>query len=277
MKKIFSVVAFFVILSCEEVVIIDLPPELNLLVFEGSVSDRLEVQSIRLTRSNSFSGQLNPAVEDATVSVEDRNGDVYPFNHDGNGVYLSDVPFQGIRNMEYRANVVLSDGDIVQSGWSDIPPNTNIVLLSVDSFEENDPLLSGNLTLFFPRITARDSADYPNYYRWVFFKNGEKVTDPESITIQNDLFFDGNFIPNSFSQFEYNEGEEITVELQAINQNTFDFLALLKAQITTLGSSASTTPANVTGNLTNTTRPSIPVLGHFSTISISSASAIAEN
>lgn len=277
MKKI-TFILILSLLSCEETVLIELPDEQNLIVVEGSVTDALVNQSIKLTRSNSFSGQINPNIEDASVMVEDNIGNSFSYQHTERGTYLSNDPYQGIRGNEYRVIITLANGDLIQSEWSVMPPNTRIVLLSVDSFEENDPLQPNqDVTIFFPRITARDSAEFPNYYRWIFYKNGVRLTEPESITIQNDLFFDGNFIPNLFDEFEYLEGEEMTVELLAINRSTFDFLELLKAQITTLGSSVRTTPANVSGNLTNLTNPSFVVLGHFSALSVSTESTIAEN
>lgn len=277
MRKLLYIL-ILVCLSCEKVVVIPLPQEQNLLMVEGWLTDNVERQNIRLTRSNSFSGDVNPTVENAAVSVQIRSGGSFPYTHSTNGNYISDTPFAGINGEEYRVFVTLDDGDVIRSEWTLMPRQTEIVLLSVGDFEENDPNNPGTtITVFFPRITARDSADFANYYRWVFYKNDVRLTEPESITLQNDRFFDGNFIPNLFDEFEYAAGDEIKVELHSINKDAHDFLSLLKSQITTLGAAASTTPATVEGNLENLNDPDETILGFFSATAVNADSVVAEN
>lgn len=258
-------------------VIIDLPTEQNLVVVEGWVTDIEERQYVRLSRSNSFSGAENPPIEDATVVVDVRNRTSISYSHISNGRYLPNEPFSGEKGEQYRVTIILAEGDLIRSGWSTMSPRTRIVLLSIDNFEENDPENPGTTkTVFFPRITARDSADFDNFYRWLFYKDNNRMTEPESITLQKDIFFDGNFIPNLFDQFEYDVGEEIRIELHSIEEASYDYLSLLKSQTTTLGGAASTTPAIVNGNVLNLSSPEETVLGFFGTTSISADSTIIE-
>lgn len=265
------------LLGCEQVVIIPLPPERNLTVVEGWITSIHQVQSVRLTSSNSFSGPENSGITDADIEVVTDNNLVYEYTHVGNGNYESTTLFQGVRGRNYRLDITLASGEMIQSNWTRMLPETSIVLLSIDDFIDADPDNPGQQkTFYFPRITARDSADYDNFYRWVFTRNGEFVTQPESITLQRDQFFDGNFIPNLFDQFEYELGDQMTVELHAIEEDTYEFLTLLKSQITTLGETASTTPADVNGNLTNISDPTQVVLGYFATTAISIDSVTVE-
>ena len=267
------IVALF---SCEEVVIIDLPPEQNLLVVEGWVTDKVETQYVRLSRSNSFLGDPNPIIADAIVTVQQRNGNAQTYSYSGDGFYFSDSPFAGEKDQEYRVNLVLANGELIRSDWDKMQASTEIILLSIDNFDDNDPENPNQTkTFFFPRITALDSSNFDNYYRWVFYRNDVRVVEPESITLQNDLFFDGNFIPNLFDSFEFEAEDEVKVELQSITEETFDYLNLLKAQITTLGAAASTTPAIVNGNIFNVSNPDETILGYFGTRAISLDSAIA--
>lgn len=257
--------------------IIELPPEQNLLVVEGFISDIEELQRVRLTRSNSFLGSQVQSIENAIVTIDIRNQSTLTFNHTENGYYFSNVPFAGIKDREYRTTIILEEGDLIRSDWSQMPAKTRIELLSSDDFEENDLDNPGQTkTIYFPRVTARDSADFGNFYRWVLYKNDVQITDPESITLQNDRFFDGNFIPNLFDQFEYAAGDEMKVELLSIERNAFDYLSLLKSQITTLGGSTGTTPASVRGNISNLSSPNELVLGYFGTKAVSIDSLLAE-
>lgn len=272
MRICLTILIALIIVSCEDVVVIELPSEQNLIVVEGWITDTDEVQELKISRSNNFSGIINPAITDAVVNVLSGSGSSFSYSHVGSGTYQSNINFSGQKDENYRVEITLTDGSTILSDWSRMPSRTNIVLLSVDSFEENDENNPGQTrTIFFPRITARDSADFQNYYRWVFYRNGQRLLEPEPITLQDDRFFDGNFIPNLFNDFEYSLGDEMTVELHAINKSTFDFLSLLSSQITTLSASASTTPAVVNGNLNNITNPGETVLGFFGTLAVSAA------
>ncbi len=274
MKRLLTILTLF-ILSCEQVVVIPLPSEQGLLVVEGWLTNEVERQYVRLSQSNSFSGTINPIITDATVLVQLRNGPSQTYSYISNGNYLSDTPYSGIEGEEYRLSIVLRNGDLIRSTWTTIEANTEIVLLSVDSFEENDPDNPGQTkTVFFPRITARDSANYENYYRWMLFKNGSQLTEPESIILQNDRFFDGNFIPNLFDAYEYDINDNMKVELHSITREAFDYLSLLKSQTSTLSAAASTTPAIVPGNISNISKPEETILGFFGTRSISADSLI---
>lgn len=276
MKNLLFIAILFIV-SCEKVVIIQLPPEQNLLVIEGFISDVEEEQKIRLTRSNSFLGPQVVAIENAVVTVDIRNQNTLTFTHSANGYYNSPAPFAGLRGQEYRTTIVLEEGELIRSDWSKMSVRAEIELLSSDDFEENDlDNPSQTKTIYFPRVTARDSADVENYYRWVLYRNGTRMTTPESITLQSDRFFDGNFIPNLFDQFEYAAGDEMKVELVSIEKDLFDYLSLLKSQITTFGGAASTTPASVEGNIRNLSNPNETVLGYFGTIAISADSIAAE-
>lgn len=276
MKKLL-IILLLVIASCEEVVVIELPSEQNLLVVEGWITDTVEEQYVRLSQSNSFSGTINPVIEDATVLVQTRNGASQTYSYSTDGRYLSDSPYEGVKGEEYRLSIVLANGDLIRSTWTGVESRTSIDLLSVDSFEENDQDNPGQtITIFFPRITARDSADYENFYRWKLFRNGQQITIPESIILQNDRFFDGNFIPNLFEDYEYSLGDNIQVELHSITKEAFDYLSLLKSQTTTLSAASSTTPAIVNGNISNISSPNETVLGFFGTRAISTQTGIAQ-
>lgn len=250
-------------------VVVPLPNEQNLLVVEGWITDKVEHQYVRLSRSNSFSGSINPIIEDATVLVQTRNGPSQTYAYIGEGNYLSDNPYQAVEDEEYRLSVVLQNGDLVRSTWTTIESITEIVLLSVDNFPGRDQDTGEPKTIYFPRITARDSANYENFYRWMLFKNGVQLKEPESILLQTDRIFDGNFIPNDFGDYEYELGDLMVVELHSITKEAFDYLSLLKSQTSTLSAAASTTPAIVNGNMTNISKPDEIVLGFFGTRAVS--------
>ena len=252
--------------------IIELPDAQNLFVIEGWLSNYNETQQIRVTQSNGFSDP-QPIVEvtNASVVVQSRIGDSYIFTHTSNGFYHSIDQFQGEIGMEYRVRVRLNDGEEIRSEWERMKDLVELTSLRVNSFVENDPdNPNEEITVFYPKISARDPENVNNFYRWRFYKNRTPHIEPESITIEDDRFFDGNFIPNNFQQFGYDEGDEMIVEFQSISKEAFDYLKLLKTQITSLGTTSGTTPAFVSGNLRYLSDEiTDQVLGYFGTVTIS--------
>lgn len=280
MKRLSTILILIILaVACEDVVIVGLPPSQNLVVIDGKVTNFNEIQQIRVTQSNGFSDEVPIVpITDASVVVQTRTGITYIYTHTSDGFYHSDVAFAGEVGLEYRVRIQLSDEQEIRSEWEEMPETVNINTTTIESFVENDPENNNQqITIFYPKIQAVDPVGLRNFYRWVFYKNGDLFVEPESITIQDDRFFDGNLVPNSFEAFGYDRGDEVIVQFQSITQESFDFLKLIQSQITTLGTSAGTTPAIVTGNLAyESDEIQSQVLGYFSVVSISADTVIVE-
>ncbi|MFK7954434.1 MAG: DUF4249 domain-containing protein [Ekhidna sp.] len=274
--RLLMVIVFLFTMSCEKVVIIELPPAQNLLVVEGWVTDIESTQSVRLIKSNGFLEEkpVEP-ITDANIRVERRNGGFQLYDHDSDGYYRSQDPYAGNADLEYRIVITLANDDQIRSDWDKMPQKTNIEFTSIRSFQENDPINQGQqITLYYPKVIAIDSAGISNFYRWVFFRGSQPYSTTESIVLQDDRFFDGNLIPNTFDEFNYTREDSMIVNLHSISNRSFEFLTLLKSQIATLGTSSITIPATVDGNFSNSNEDD-RVLGYFGTAAISSDTLIA--
>jgi len=279
LKKILGRILIFTLISCEEAVIVRLPPAQNLITIESWLSSLDETQKVRITQSNGFSERLQTRpVTDAGVTIQSRSGLIFQFSYTENGFYSSNAPFAGEAGQQYRLRIRMGSEQELRSDWEQMEKQVAINSLTINSFEENDPNNPREqFTVFFPKDEARDPAESENHYRWVFYKDRIRYTDLESITIQSDRLFNGNLIPNDFQVFSYTEREEVIVELQSITRDAYDFLSLLKTQITSLGTSAGTPPANVTGNIAfQSDEVNESVLGYFGTVAISRDTIIAE-
>jgi len=280
LKKIFEHILILILISCEEVVVVELPPAQNLITIESWLSSLSETQIVKISQSIGFSkrSQVQP-ITDAEVIIQSRQGIIFPFSHTNNGIYHSNLLFAGEVGQEYRLRIVMKNRQELSSDWERMEEQVTISDLTlINSFEENDPdNPGGQFTVFFPKVLKRDPAEDENYYRWIFYKDRIRYTEPESITIQNDRLFNGNLIPNDFQSFGYAEEEEIIVELQSVTKGAYNFLSLLKAQITSLGTSTGTTPANITGNISfQSDEVNDLVLGYFGTVAISRDTIIVE-
>ncbi len=268
-----------IFVACEEVVVIALPAAQNLITVESWLTSIEEIQRVNLSRSNGFSDSLKvQPITSASVRIRSLADDHFLFLHRANGMYESIEPFSGQIGVEYKLIISLPDGKEILSHWQIMEEQVPINALTVSSFRENNPQNpTQQFTVFFPKISARDPETTANTYRWIFYKNRTVYAKPESITVQNDRLFNGNLIPNDFMSFSYDEGEEIIVELQSISQKSYNYLTLLKSQITSLGTAGGTTPTSIDGNLFYSS-PSIneAVLGYFGTATISRDTVMVE-
>lgn len=264
-------------IGVEEVVNISLPDANRLLTVEGAITNNLESQRVKLTRTTSFdSDDLVELVTDAQVWVEAGTGENHLYSYLSEGNYVSNTAFLGVNGVSYRVRIVLNDGREIASDWEKMPDLVALNRLTAGSFLENDPDNPGEqIEVYFPIIVAIDPEGISNFYRWRFFKNQVLFDETESITIQDDRFFNGNLIPNDFSSFGYTLGDEMRVEFQSINESFYDYLDLLKAQITLIGTSSGIPPAELNGNLFFISpEENERVLGYFSTIAMSTEAII---
>lgn len=267
-------------IGAEDVVKVDLPSSTNFITVESWVTNIEEIQKVRITQSNGFNSSTPVTfVTDADVIVQSRNGTTFLYTYVGEGNYHSNDPYVATASTEYRIRIQLENGDEIRSDWEEMPEMIPLNGLIVASFEENDPNNPGQqFSVFYPRTIAVDPGDSDNYYRWKFYRNGEPYLAPEPITIQDDRFFNGNIIPNNFSEFAYETNDEMIVEFQSISKSSFNYLNLLKSQITSLGTSSGTTPAQVEGNLMfQNPDENKAVLGFFGATAISSDTTIVNN
>ncbi len=241
-----------VICGCESVDIpeVDTDP---LIVVEGWLTDQEITQSIRISYSSNFlSRESNPSIPDAEVYILA----VSPINqivrlvHQKSGYYHSQTTFAAKPNVEYQLRIVLSDNSLITSKYQKINDLSVIDSLYVGSYEreslEDPDILE---TIFYPIISTDDSADLLNFYRWKVSRNDTLFSEPESISILADQFFDGNSISHELTSFEFKQGDVIYVEQQQLSKSAFDFMSLVRQQTTLLGTVNSTSPASIDGNM----------------------------
>ncbi len=276
MKKFLTISFILILASCEDPIVIDLPEGTNLLVIEGWVTDKIDRQSVIVTRTNGFSSLLaNPPVSDAQVAVFDDEGGVFTYTYVDNGIYISDSSFSGTYGRSYQLRVILQNQDTVVSLSEQLIEVNDIDSLGFDFFltqDETDP--REEIIVYYPVAFSVDPADQVNFYKWNIFRNNVKFDDANSIVLLEDRFFNGNAFQNDFTDFEFDELDTIKIEIQSISLNVFEFFKLFQSQVVSLGTSSGSSPASLTGNIENISNPNEKVLGFFGATSLKSAETI---
>lgn len=190
MRAIFTYIFICVLfLSCEEPFQLDLKQSPTKVVIEGLVTDRPEMQSIKVTRSTDFYGTgQTPRVTNAGVSVTDDLGSVVNFVHnprnhpDSSGIYVPEVSFAGSIGRTYTLKVSF-EGEVYEAEdelVSIIPIDS--LTIEIDKEEQANPEEKGEF--YEVLMFAREPQDVDNFYLFKFYKN-----DTLSYFFDTDIYY----------------------------------------------------------------------------------------
>jgi len=246
--------------ACTEVIEIDLDTTYRRLVVYGTVTtDSVHHQVQLSTTSDYFSNQPSPAVSGALVELEFDNNTLSMEEVDSlPGVYLTPVAFRGIPGTTYHLQI--SQVDVDEDGASEsysaestMPEKPQLDSIRLAYFRS--PFVSGyQVFMYAMDPPARD------WYSFKIWRNGELLNDQLSEQmVQSDDFINGEYIyglPVGFlSDSDPGEalqpGDTVTLELNSVGQDYFDFIS--DAQLEIFGNNPlfSGPPANVHSNIGN--------------------------
>ena len=235
---------FFV--SCEDVIELDLDDANAKIVIEANVTNVLEPQIIKISRTKSFSEEnIFLAVIGASVKVQEESGPTYSFVENSSGNYLS-IPFKGTPGKRYTVTVTVNNQNYTAQS---IMPT----VVKLDSLTVTEISFFGN-TNKFVQVNYKDIPNIPNQYNFVISVN-DKLRNgyyPES-----DRFNDGKEVKNTLftSEPDLKKGDKVTVDFQCIDLGIYKYFFA----ITQIGGNGGppTSPANPNSNFNN-------ALGYFS-------------
>ncbi len=256
MRTILSIFSFiFLLVSCEDVIEIDLDSIEPKLVIEGSINDLGDPFNIKLSKTGDyFEAGIYPAVSDALVTVTDENGIETVFEESEPGLYSSGL-LEVEENGSYTLFVRSRGEDYMAEGT--IPYKVFIDSLSFDlpsfmsEFEEG----------YVISCYLQDPVEFRNYYRMKAYKKGETTSSVESKVIFNDDFMNGNMMFVSWESEPFFPMDTVVVELHTLDKSSYDYYHTLN----TLGGGlfGASNPANPTTNLSN------DALGYFGAYTVS--------
>ncbi len=268
----YIILLLLLISSCEDPISVDVPSSgESKLVVEGVITDQMSIQEIQLSMTNDF---LNPAsspkISDGIVQVVDNSGHVFNFLESSTpGTYLSNRPFQGEENAQYKLHFSLNDGRSFESDFQELKPVPEIRLSSTKS-------LSPNTDDYIVNLETSDNPQSEDFYRWKIYKNGQTLGTLADVFLRSDRLFNGNRFDVDFDTFLFEKGDSCSVEQFSLTENAFGFFRLIQIQAGNKGESTSTAPTQVVGNVKNINDFEEEVLGFFYATGVSSASIVIE-
>ncbi len=249
MQKISLLLLFSLVLSsCEKIIDVDLNTANPITVVDAALCSQDDEHTIILSTTGRFTdGEGLSFIENATVSIDDGNGQTATFTEGFPGIYT-------LQN--YALNTGLSYNLTVMNGEETITAISEIVpQIAIDSiyFEEGffgTP--EGEPIDYNVRLIFQDPAGTDNYYRVLVTVND---TLQKRTLVTNDNITDGQLRDLNFNGSDIYEGDTVMVELWTIDKAGYDYYSTLQ-DISSGGGFSSSTPYNPITNLSSG-------LGHF--------------
>lgn len=261
------IVFLFAATACEDVIDLKVPEGQTRLVVDGMLTDREELQTVKLKYTAPyFSNKPTPVVEGAAVYITDDTGQKIILTETAPGTYQKE--FAGVIGRTYQLTIETAEGEFYQSieePMAAVPPIDSIY------YEFEEASLFNEEEGYFVSIAATDPREVANFYRWRYYINGQRQSEPEDLFFGNDrLMKDYEDITVSFYRDALLPGDVAFVEQMSISENAYNFLNLLYQQAVSGGSQFDTPPAPIKGNIVHTESGTY-ALGYFMVTAIETA------
>jgi Domain of unknown function (DUF4249) len=269
------------------------PPEISetvdLLVVDGFINITDNSAKVNLSKATPLSNNDGRVPElNASVRIEDDNGDTYALIEEANGAYA-------LENMElslskkYRLIVVRGNGKEYSTDYIELnqtPPIDSIswsptvrrdgINIYANTHDENDDNRYYQWTFvetweynskYFPGYETRDGVVIPNMLNvnqcWITKPSSEIHVASSTQLLENAIRnFPLIFIPKGSQKIS--RKYSIEVEQRSLTKDAYDFWNELKKTTENLGGLFDPLPSKVIGNLRSKNDSEEPVLGYFS-------------
>lgn len=273
-------ILFICLCQCTERIEIEVDSTYTRLVVEGSISTDTLQHSVRLTMSGDyFYNQPASYISGAMVTINDGDSTIIlSENQDYPGLYLTRPDYYGIPGKTYTLTV--SHLDVNKDGVSEEYTASSELrpINQIDSIQLVP--LKGDHYDFIQILVFAMDPPAKNFYAFKVLKNGILITDTlNELIVQDDIFFNGNYIKGAPSQFldqdEQDEsvqnGDTITFEINGITEEYYRFVMEAQSEIFYQSPVFSGPPANISSNISN------GAVGFFTAYSVERCSTVYYN
>ncbi|HEA29519.1 MAG TPA: DUF4249 domain-containing protein [Leeuwenhoekiella sp.] len=268
MQKLSYIIGLFVVgcslSSCEDVIDVDLPQAEPRLVIDALIRVPAEEDYfpviVRLSTTAPFDAEGVPRVSGAGVSLTG-DEETYRLEDAGDGIYLGELPRKVISNETIQLDITYKDAHYAST-------TKMVTTVAIDNLSQGDgTLFSGDETEIIVDYT--DPAPSRDYYLFDM--------DFGFYLLSEDSFYQGNPINFSYFYDNLDPGSALTIDILGVDKAFYDYMSIVISQTgqDTAGPFEAP-PAEVKGNIINTTNPENYPLGYFAIAQQYSANIITE-
>lgn len=256
MKKIFSLFVVLTLVSCQDVVEVDLDtssPRLvidaNILWQKGTLGNE---QVIKLSTTTDYYSNTIPPVTGATVFITNSANTVFSFTDaDNNGSYIC-TDFVPVINETYTLTVQ-------HNGVTYKATDKLLATPTIDSVQQTTVQGIGQ-DLIQVKFFFQDNGLEDNNYLVTVLKQPEVI--PEQGVIE-DRFFQGNQMFGFYTDQELEAGNQLNFRLLGISRRYYNYMNKLINITSSGGNPFATPPATLRGNIVNQNNEDDYPFGYF--------------
>jgi hypothetical protein len=243
-------------MSCEKTITLDINESKTQISIEGQVTDVPGYQYVKVSRSVDFySSGKTPRVTDATVVMNDDEGNVYTFIHNPNnhadslGYYLPETPFTGVVGRTYTLNVMV-DG-VTYTAHDKIYRVVPIDKLEydIDQDEKDDPEIPGRYYELL--ITVKEPKETKDYYLFKAYRNDSLTYDSDTDVYYADDELIGENIDGLPLPVYYSMNDKARIEVYSLSREAYIFYRDLEKVLNNDGGLFGQPPSNPRSNFNN--------------------------
>jgi hypothetical protein len=228
--------------SCQDVIDIDLEEADKQYVIEGKVQEGVDSIMVRLSKTSSyFNADAPQTVNNGTVVVTLPDGTEVNLVEQGNGLYKA-TNITVVTNATYRLKVNVDNKSFTASTF--IPTS-----LAIDSLDFEPSFTFGGAAEGFNVFVNFMDPVGKTWYKLNTVINGVPSNEPSDIMVFDDNLNDGNPIRIPVFVRTFEAGDVVDVELQVIDENTFNFYNTLSTAVNSSGGPFEAAPANPVSNI----------------------------
>ena len=199
---------FLIYSGCREPFEIESIDFQNSLVVEATLTNEFKHHTVKLSRTYELNKEGPAYVNDASVQIQDSDGNLFSFLSIGEGIYQSEFEFQAVPNVNYQLSITTLQGERFQSTSIVMTPISDITNL-YGALQTNNSGDEGVQIL----VDSDNQTSEARYFRYEFeetyqvvapFHNPLKavLTNYTEVEVYNPhydllVFYDVEFVPRS--------------------------------------------------------------------------------
>lgn len=223
--------------SCQKSIDIDLNEANPVVVIEANYTAEDSTVRVRITEtSNFFSGDAEPIIDNAVVTITNQAGvsEQVPFISNGDYTLENYIPEYGTT----YTMTVLANG-VTYTATCDMLPVIDQQQILYDYIEPGPFSGDGG---YIVAVTYQDPAPEGDFTSVVLTKNGKELTELSDLVLNDDELTNGNFVVRPLFVKFFDIGDTAEIELRTIDEKIHDYYV----ELSSLTNPNSAAPANPT-------------------------------
>lgn len=235
MKYLALILGIITFASCQKVIDVDLNEANAVTVIEANYTAEDSTVRVFITEtSNFFSGEDEPTVNDAVVTITNQGGSSQQVPFVANGMYILEnyIP-------EYGTTYTMT---VLSNGVTYTATCEMLALIPQEPilYQYLEPGIFTGDGGYVTAVSYNDPIEEGNHTSAILSKNGKQLNKLNDITLNDDLLTNGNLVVRPLFVKFFEIGDTVEIELRTLDKKIYDYYT----ELISLTDPNSAAPAN---------------------------------